>query len=103
MIRDYLRRRTARRRLADWAWQRQCLVLAQLSSDVRMAISAVHISNVIGAMVPDTPEILHDLVDEGLADYAFGGSITDNGYRQQGTRYYLTPAGLDERYRRCGR
>jgi len=103
MIREMLRRRAERRRLADWAWQRESLVLAQLAADVRQAISAVHIANLIGACVPDVAELLATLADAGLADITFGGPRTGTGERVQATRYYLTPEGLDERYRRCGR
>lgn len=99
----FIQRRIERRRLADWAWQRQTLVLAQLSADVRQAVSPVYLANLIGAMVPDVSDLLRALVDAGLADFALGGARTGTGERVQGSRYYLTPEGLDERYRRCGR
>jgi len=102
VIRQILRRRAERRRLADWAWQRESLVLAQLVCDVHQAISAVHIANLIGSCVPDVSDLLRSLVDAGLADLTFGGPRTPDGYARQSTRYYLTPEGLDERYRRCG-
>ena len=102
-LRRYLAERTERRRLADWAWQRETLVLAQLAADVRQAVSAVHLANLIGAMVPDITEMLRTLVDAGLADLTFGGPRVGEGYRAQTSRYYLTPEGLDARYRRCGR
>lgn len=95
-------RRIERRRLADWAWQRESLILAQLSADVRQAISAVHLANMIGSMVPDVAELLNVLVRAGLADLTFGGPRLPGGTRVQGSLYYLTPEGLDERYRRCG-
>lgn len=99
----FIQRRIERRRLADWAWQRQTLVLAQLSADVRAAISPVHVANLIGAMVPDVSDLLTGLVRDGLADLTFGGPRTGYGEHVQRSRYYLTPEGLDERYRRCGR
>ena len=99
----FIQRRIERRRLADWAWTRQTVVLAQLSADVRQALSPVHLANQIGAMVPDVAELLAGLVRDGLADFTFGGPRTGYGERIQASRYYLTPEGLDERYRRCGR
>jgi hypothetical protein len=102
-VRRYLARRAERRRLADWAWQKESVVLAQLTADVRMAISAVHLANTIGSVVPDVAELLAGLVDQGYADLTFGGARTYGGARAQSTRYYLTPEGLNERYRRCGR
>lgn len=102
-VRRWYRRIAERRRLADWAWQRQSLVLAQLQADVRQSMSAVHVANLIGAMVPDVAELLAGLVDQGLADLTFGGPRLHDGSRVQASRYYLTPEGLDERYRRCGR
>lgn len=101
-VRRYLAERAERRRLADWAWQRQSLVMIQLSSDARSAISAVHVANLIGAMVPDVSELLNGLVEQGLADLTFGGPRTQGGYRVQASRYYLTPEGREARYRRCG-
>jgi hypothetical protein len=103
VLRRTLARRAERRRLADWAWQRETLVLAQLTADVHMAISAVHVANLLGASVPDVGELLAGLVDQGFADLTFGGPRNQDGSRAQGTRYYLTDEGLAERYRRCGR
>lgn len=97
------RRHVERRRLADWAWQRQSLILAQLTADARLSMSAVHIADVLGAVVPDVTELLAGLMDQGLVDLTFGGPRHPDGYRPQSTRYYLTAAGLDERWRRCGR
>lgn len=101
-LRRVLVERTERRRLADWAWQRETLVLAQLSADIRQAVSPVYLANIIGAMVPDVADLLRHLADAGLADYVFGGPPAGDGYRVQASRYYLTPEGLDARYRRCG-
>lgn len=96
-------RRAERRRLADWAWQRQSLVLAQLRGDIRQAISALTVAELLGAAVPDVSELLSGLVVSGLADLTFGGPRNPDGTRRMGTLYYLTPEGLTERYRRCGR
>lgn len=102
-LRRYLAHRAERRRLADWAWQKQSLVLLQLRADVRQAISQLTIAEVLGAAVPDVAELLHTLGEAGYVDLTFGGARNHDGTRKMGTLYFLTPEGLDERYRRCGR
>jgi hypothetical protein len=102
----YLRRarhrRAERRRLADWAWQKQTLILGQLTADIRQAISQLTLAELLGAMVPDVAELLQLLTRAGYVDLTFGGPRNPDGTRRQGTLYYLTPEGLTERYRRCG-
>lgn len=102
-VRRYLAHRAERRRLADWAWQKQTLILLQLRADVRQAISQLTIAEILGAAVPDVAELLHTLTDAGYVDLTFGGARNHDGSRRMGTLYFLTIEGLDERYRRCGR